>query len=157
MSTYPASMLLSINNVSNWEYYMKNKLTAFPDIGQAIRNKTPYVLTKPTFNDLIEDSDVRMCNFQANDPTTLADSSLTNFLKAKSAFKNEDKDRRDEEAKVCRLILSYLSVVCIFVFCCSIYQRPLTTMTSIPCSRLLKTSIPDPPALQSPRAPFNSY
>ena len=43
-STYPAPMLLSINNVTNWEYYMKNKLTAFPDIGQAIRNKTPYVL-----------------------------------------------------------------------------------------------------------------
>ena len=30
-------------------------------------------------------------------------------------------------------------------------------MTPMPCSRLLKTSIPDPPALQSPRAPFNSY
>ena len=72
-------MLLSINNVSNWEYYMKNKLTAFPGIGQAIRNKTPYVLTKPTFNDLIEDSDVRMCNYQANDPTTLTDSSLPTF------------------------------------------------------------------------------
>ena len=33
----------------------------------------------------------------------------TNFLKAKAAFKNEDKDRRDEEAKVCHLILSSLS------------------------------------------------
>ena len=61
-------MLISINNVSNWEYYMKNKLTTFPDIGQAIHNKTPYVLTKPTINDLIEDSDVRMYNYQANDP-----------------------------------------------------------------------------------------
>jgi hypothetical protein len=108
-STYPAPMLLSINNVTNWEYYMKNKLTAFPDIGLAIRNKTPYVLTKPTINDLIEDSNVRMYNYQANDPTTLTDSSLTNFLKAKAAFKNEDKNRRDEEAKVCHLILSSLS------------------------------------------------
>ena len=87
---------------------MKNKLTAFPDIGQAIRNKTPYVLTKPTINDLIEDSDVRMYNYQANDPTTLTDSSLTNFLKAKAAFKNEDKNSRDEEAKVCHLILILL-------------------------------------------------
>ena len=102
-------MLLSINNVTNWEHHMKNKLTAFPDIGLAIRNKTPYVLTKPTINDLIEDSNVRMYNYQANDPTTLTDSSLTNFLKAKAAFKNEDKDRRDEEAKVCHLILSSLS------------------------------------------------
>jgi hypothetical protein len=102
-------MLLSINNATNWEYYMKNKLTAFPDIGLAIRNMTPYVLTKPTINDLIEDSNVRMYNYQANDPTTLTDSSLTNFLKAKAAFKTEDKNRRDEEAKVCHLILSSLS------------------------------------------------
>jgi len=97
-------MLLSINNVSNWEYYMKNKLTASPDIGQAIRNKTPYVFTQPTINDLIEDSDVRMYNYQANDPTTLTDSSLINCLKAKAAFKNEDKNRRASS------------------FCCSIYQ-----------------------------------
>ena len=95
-STYPAPMLLSINNITNWEHHMKNKLTAFPDIGLAIRNKTPYVLTKPTINDLIEDSNVRMYNYQVNDPTTLTDSSLTNFLKAKAAFKNEDKNRRDE-------------------------------------------------------------
>jgi hypothetical protein len=49
-----------------------------------------------------------MYNYHANDPTTLTDSSLINFLKAKAAFKNEDKDRRDEEAKVCHLILSSL-------------------------------------------------
>ena len=88
---------------------MKNMLTAFPDVGQAIRNKTPYVLIKPTINDLIEDSDIRKYNHQANDPTTLTDASLTNFLKAQAAFKKDDKDRRDEEAKVCRLILSSLS------------------------------------------------
>ena len=108
-SPYPVPMLISISNVSNWEYYMKNKLTAFPDIGQAIRNKTPYVLTKPIINSLIEDSDDRMYNYQANDPTTLTDSSLINFLKAKAVFKNEDMDRRDEEAKVCHLIISSLS------------------------------------------------
>ena len=49
-----------------------------------------------------------MYNYQANDPTTPTDSSLTKFLKAKAAFKNEDKNRRDEEAKVCHLILSSL-------------------------------------------------
>ena len=108
-STYPTTMLLSMNNVTNWEHNMKNMLTAFPDVGQAIRNKTPYVLIKPTINDLIEDSDIRKYNHQANDPTTLTDASLTNFLKAQAAFKKDDKDRRDEEAKVCRLILSSLS------------------------------------------------
>jgi hypothetical protein len=41
--------------------------------------------------------------------TRLTDASLTNFLKAQAAFKKDDKDRRDEEAKVCRLILSSLS------------------------------------------------
>ena len=39
---------------------MKNKLTAYPDLGQAIRNKTPYVLIKPV-------------NHKVNDSTTLTD------------------------------------------------------------------------------------
>ena len=38
--TYPTTMLLSMTNVTKWEHYMKNKLTAYPDMGQA----------KPTFN-----------------------------------------------------------------------------------------------------------
>ena len=79
-------MLLSMNNVTNSEHNMKLMLTAFPDIGQAIRNKTPYVLIKPTINDLIEDSEIRKYSHQANDPTTLADASLTNFLNAPAAF-----------------------------------------------------------------------
>jgi len=29
-----------MTNVTNWEHQIKNKLTAFPDIGQAIRTKT---------------------------------------------------------------------------------------------------------------------
>jgi hypothetical protein len=102
-------MHLTSSNVTNWEHYLDDKLTAFPDVGQAIRNKTPFVLTKPNINDLFEDTDVRMYNLQADDPTALTDSSLSNFLKANAAFKKDDKERRDEEAKVCHLILSSLS------------------------------------------------
>jgi hypothetical protein len=109
MESFPPAMHLTSNNVTNWEHYLDDKLTAFPDVGQAIRNKTPFVLTKPTINDLFEDTNVRMYNLQVDDPTALTDSSLSNFLKANAAFKKDDKERRDEEAKVCHLILSSLS------------------------------------------------
>ena len=109
MESFPPAMHLTSNNVTNWEHYLDDKLTAFPDVGQAIRNKTPFVLTKPTINDLFENTNVRMYNLQVDDPTALTDSSLSNFLKANAAFKKDDKERRDEEAKVCHLILSSLS------------------------------------------------
>ena len=109
MESFPPAMHLTSNNVTNWEHYLDDKLTAFPDVGQAIRNKTPFVLRKPTINDLFENTNVRMYNYQVDDPTALTDSSLSNFLKANAAFKKDDKDRRDEEAKVCHLILSSLS------------------------------------------------
>jgi len=102
-------MLLSINNVSNWDHHLKLKLTAFPDVGSAIRKGTAFVLTPPTVNDLIEGTLTRKYNFQLALPQVLTESSLNNFLKAQAAFKKEDKDRRDEEAKVCHLIHSSLS------------------------------------------------
>ena len=108
-TTYPATMLLTMTNVINWEHQLKNKLTAFPDIGQAIRTKTPYVLARPTIDDLIEDTNIRMYNLQPENPTALTESSLNNFLKAKSNFEKRDQRRREEEAKVCHLILSSLS------------------------------------------------
>jgi hypothetical protein len=104
-------MHLTSNNVTNWEHYLDDKLTTFPDVGQAIRSKIPFVLIKPTINDLFEDTNVRMYNLQADDPTVVTDSSLSNFLKALATFKKNDKERHDEEAKVCHLILSSLSEV----------------------------------------------
>ena len=89
-STYPATMLLTMTNVTTWEHQIKNKLTAFPDIGQAIRTKTPYVLARPTIDDLIEDTNIRMYNLQPENPTALTESSLNNFLKAKSNFEKRD-------------------------------------------------------------------
>jgi len=96
-------MLLSFNNVSNWDHHLKMKLTAFPDVGSF------HLAPPPTVNDLIEDTQVRKYNFQIVLPDVLTASSLNNFLKAQAAFKKEDKDRRDEEAKVCHLIHSSLS------------------------------------------------
>jgi hypothetical protein len=108
-SAFPAAMHLSSTNVTNWEHYMDDKLTAYKDVGQAIRNKVPFALKKPTINDLIEDTNVRMYNLRADDLTALTDSSLSNFLKAHASYKKSDNDRRDEEAKVCNLILTSLS------------------------------------------------
>ena len=107
--TFLPSMLLSINNVSNWDHHLKLKLTAFPDVGSAIRKATPFILLPPTVNDLIEGTLTRKYNFQLALPGVLTDSSLNNFLEAQAAYKKEDKDRRDEEAKVCHLIHSSLS------------------------------------------------
>jgi len=50
-----------------------------------------------------------MYNLQPDNPTSLIESSLKNFLKAKSNFEKRDQRRREEEAKVCHLILSSLS------------------------------------------------
>ena len=59
-------MHLTSNNVTNWEHYLDDKLTALRGVGQAIRNKTPFVLTKPTINDLFEDTNLRMYNLQGH-------------------------------------------------------------------------------------------
>jgi hypothetical protein len=80
-----------------------------PDQKQAIRTKIPYVLARPTIDDLIEDTNIRMYNLQADNPTSLTESSLNSFLKAKSNFEKREQRRREEEAKVCHLILSSLS------------------------------------------------
>ena len=93
-----------MTNVTTWEHQIKNKLTAFPDIVQAIRTKTPYVLARPT----IEDTNIRMYKLQPDNPTSLTESSLNIFLKAKSNFEKRDQRSREEEAKVCNLILSSL-------------------------------------------------
>ena len=106
---FPVAMHLTSNNVTNWEHYMDDKLTAYKDVGQAIRNKMPFVLLKPTIDDLIEETNVRMYNHRIYDPTALTDSSLSNFLKAHASYKKSENDRRDEEAKVCHLILTSLS------------------------------------------------
>ena len=50
-----------------------------------------------------------MYNLQPENQTALTESSLNNFLKAKSNFEKRDQRRREEEAKVCHLILSSLS------------------------------------------------
>jgi len=76
-------MLLSINNVSNWDHHLKMKLT---DVGSAIRKGTPFLVPQATMEDLIGDSTVRKYNFQPDNPTALTESSLNNFLKATSKF-----------------------------------------------------------------------
>jgi len=102
-------MLLSINNVSNWDHHLKLKLTAFPDVGTAIRKGTAFVLTPPTVNDLVAGTTVRKYHFQIDHPDDLTESSLNNFIKANSTFEKRDQHRREEEAKVCHLLHSSLS------------------------------------------------
>jgi len=80
-------MLLSVNNVSNWDHHLKMKLTAFPDVGSAIRKGTPFVLLPSTVNDLIGENLFRKYYFQIDHPADLTESSLNIFLKAQAAFK----------------------------------------------------------------------
>jgi hypothetical protein len=108
-SSYPSASLLTIHNVSNWVHYLQRKLTAYPDKGQAIRQEKPFVLTQPNVNDLFPETNIRKYNIQPDNLTTLTDSSRQDFLKVNSTFEKRDQRRREEEAKVCTLILSSLS------------------------------------------------
>jgi len=58
---------------------------------------------------MISDTLVLKYHFQIDYPADLTESSLNNFLKAQAAYKKEEKDRRDEEVKVCHLLHSSLS------------------------------------------------
>jgi len=51
-TSYLSTKLLSIHNVNNWELYILEKLSIYPDVGQAIRRGVPFDPARPTTNDL---------------------------------------------------------------------------------------------------------
>ena len=107
-STYPATKLLTLTNVTPWNIYLLELLFAYPDMGVAIRSGTPFELIKPTINDLFEDTDTRMYTFK-RDGVTLTGESRKDFIYATKDYSKLEKGRKDEEAKVCALIVSSFS------------------------------------------------
>ena len=97
-ATYPPTKLLTLTNVTPWNIYLLELLFAYPDMGVAIRSGTPFELIKPTIDDLLEDTVIRMYTFKT-DGITLTTESRKDFLYA----------TKDEEAKVCALIVSSYS------------------------------------------------
>ncbi len=69
--SFPPAFHLTSNNLTNWEHYLDDKLTAYKDVGQAIRNKSPFLLPKPSIDNLFEETNVRMYNLRVENPTTL--------------------------------------------------------------------------------------
>jgi len=97
-TTYPATKLLTLTNVTQWNIYLLELLFAYPDMGIAIRSGTPFELIKSTIDDLLEDTVIRMYTYKRD------------FLYATKDYAKLEKGRKDEEAKVCALIVSSFSV-----------------------------------------------
>jgi hypothetical protein len=108
-TSYLSTKLLSIHNVNNWELYILEKLSIYPDVGQAIRRGVPFDPARPTTNDLFPGTALRMYSFLPTDLTTLDPPSLLDFRSAIKTFDKLERLRRDEEAKVCHLLISSFS------------------------------------------------
>ena len=53
--SYDATKLLNNLNITNWDHHLREKLSAYPFMGKAIRKGIPYEVIKPTVDDLFED------------------------------------------------------------------------------------------------------
>ena len=107
-ATSPPTKLLTLTNVTPWNIYLLELLFAYPDMGVAIRLGTPSELIKPTIDDLFEDTVTRMYTYK-RDGVTLTTDSRKDFLYATKDYAKLEKGRKDEEAKVCALIVSSFS------------------------------------------------
>ena len=105
--SYDATKLLNNLNITNWDHHLREKLSAYPIMGKAIRKGIPYEVIKPTVDDLFED-DARMYSY-SEDSTNLDNESRKDFLSACTDFKKNEARRNDEEAKICALITSSFS------------------------------------------------
>ena len=105
--SYDATKLLTNLNITNWDHHLREKLSAYPIMGKAIRKGVPYEVIKPTVDDLFEDG-ARMYSYR-EDSTNLDNESRKDFLSACTDFKKNEARRNDEEAKICALITSSFS------------------------------------------------
>ena len=106
-ATYPSTKLLTLTNVTPRNIYLIELLFAYP-ARIAIRSSTPFELIKPTIDDLFEDTVTRMYTYK-RDGITLTTDSRKDFLSATKDYAKLEKGRKDEEAKVCALIVSSFS------------------------------------------------
>jgi len=117
-SSYPEDMKLSLHNVAAWENYVQKVISAYSDMGTAIRKNIPFVLHRPTTEDMFPDTDVRMYNFvptvlaedEETPPRILDTTSHSAFSAAMVLYMKMDKSRRDEEAKLCTFLKTSFSL-----------------------------------------------
>ena len=105
--SYDTTKLLTNLNITNWDHHLREKLSAYPIMGKAIRKGIPYKVIKPTVDDLFEDG-ARMYSYLPHS-TNLDKESRKDFLSACTDFKKNEARRNDEEAKICALITSRAS------------------------------------------------
>ena len=101
---YDSSKLLNNLNVAKWDHHLREKLSAYPIMGKAIRKGIPFKATKPTVDDLFEDGG-RMYTHRVNS-INLDSESRKDFLSACIMFEKTEVRRNEEEAKICALITS---------------------------------------------------
>jgi hypothetical protein len=104
---YDSSKLLNNLNAAKWDYHLREKLSAYPIMGKAIRKGIPFKATKPTVDDLFEDGG-RMYTHRVNS-INLDSESRKDFLSACIMFEKTEVRRNEEEAKICALITSSFS------------------------------------------------
>ena len=78
--SYDATKLLNNLNITNWDHHLREKLSAYPIMGKAIRKGIPYEVIKPTVDDIFEDG-ARMYSYR-EDSTNLDNESRKDFLSA---------------------------------------------------------------------------
>jgi hypothetical protein len=105
--SYDATKLLTNLNITNWDHHLREKLSAYPIMGKAIRKGIPHEAIKPTVDDLFADG-ARMYSYR-EDSTNLDNESRKDFLSACTTYEKKEDRRNEEEAKICALITSSFS------------------------------------------------
>ena len=111
-------MKLSLHNVAAWKNYVQKVISAFSDMDTAIRKSIPFVLHRPTTEDMFPDTDVLMNNFgptvlaedEETPPRILDTTSHSAYSAAMVLYMKMDKSRRDEEAKLCTFLKTSFSL-----------------------------------------------
>ena len=106
-SAYPSDKKLSLHNVSTWDYHGHKVISAYSDMGTAIRKNIPFVLHHPTTADLFPGTDLSMYHYVPVVPHDAT--SHAAFASAMTQYLKMDKARRDEEAKLCAFLKSSFS------------------------------------------------
>ena len=109
ISSYPSDKYLSIVNFPIWEEYTIAQLPQFPDAGIAILKNIAFILSMPTFDDvLFPGSVIPKYQFNSSGNVLTADSQR-NFRSDLITYEKAVKDFKIEQAKVCAYLKSSFS------------------------------------------------
>jgi len=107
---YPTEKLLTLYNVKTWDYYLLDRMSAYPVIGSAIRNGKKFILPVPCADDRMINSQENRYNFSiVDDRPVLTDTSRDALRIAQDYYVLAEAKRIEEEAKVCTLLKSSFS------------------------------------------------